>query len=120
MVHLMILVWLQRFLYAIALHPLQLDQDEHHLNETSSLEHLHLIWSDDRECYKKEEEEGYCQVMSVVHFRFSSVLCGKSVHTVTGFWKGLAGRFESLPVVRKMMLVRLLSDLNPLALTMAA
>ena len=51
---------------------------------------------------------------------FSSVLCGKSVHTVTGFWKGLAGRFESLPVVRKMMLVRLLSDLNPLALTMAA
>ena len=53
-------------------------------------------------------------------FGFSSVLCGKTVHTVTGFWKGLAGRFESLPVVRKMMLVRLRSDLNPLALTMAA
>ena len=53
-------------------------------------------------------------------FGFSSILCGKPVHTVTGLWKGLAGRFESLPVVRKMMLVRLLSDLNPLALTMAA
>gem|GEM_PF-3638056 len=52
--------------------------------------------------------------------RFSCVLYGNSDHAGTWFWKGLAGRFESFPVVRKMMFVRLRRDLNPLALTMAA
>ncbi len=50
----------------------------------------------------------------------SCVLSGNWGHAGTGFWKGLAGRFDSFPVVRKMMFVRLRSDLNPLALTMAA
>jgi len=44
----------------------------------------------------------------------------KGIYPVTAGAKGLAGRFSSLPVVRKMMWVRLRKDLKPLALTMAA
>ncbi len=34
---------------------------------------------------------------------FPSFLCGKTVHVGSGFWKGLAGRFCSVPVVREIM-----------------
>ena len=44
----------------------------------------------------------------------------KGGHAGVLFKKGLAGRSVNFPVVRKMMLVRLRSDWNPRALTMAA
>ena len=44
----------------------------------------------------------------------------KSCHAGVLFKKGLAGRSVNFPVVKKMMLVRLRSDWNPRALTMAA
>ena len=53
-------------------------------------------------------------------YRFFDVLCGKSVHTGAEFRKGLAGRFESLPVVKpfyaREAILEHLSDLEDLYL----
>jgi hypothetical protein len=51
---------------------------------------------------------------------FTTIHKWKSSHAGLGRRKGVAGKLVSFPVVKKMMLVRLRRDLNPLALTIAA